>query len=148
MSFAQLTPVQATIINNARTHSSNEERKQIKREVFGAAKMRYGIPPDHKLKAETIAGQPDYLVLKDKQGQTYRLAADGLWVGAPRAAQAARRWFPVDMDGGVDDTCAGYDWGDGTDTAPAGHAFTNDGKDFVVDADGCVFVALTADDLL
>lgn len=79
--IAKLSAIQASIINNARQHSSDEERKQIKREVYAVVKAKFGIPQDAKLKAETDPGQHLYLVLFDKQDRAFVLGDNGQWTG-------------------------------------------------------------------
>lgn len=51
MTYALLTPTQATILRHART-LSGDERKAIKREVFDMSRSRFGIPAGDRLKAE------------------------------------------------------------------------------------------------
>lgn len=85
---AVLTATQAAIVNNARANAPGkgdtkaEERKQIKREVFGVVKSKYGIPPSTRTKANTTgAHQKGYLVLHDKQGNAFGIGDDGKWTG-------------------------------------------------------------------
>jgi hypothetical protein len=82
MANAKLTAVQAAIINGARNNSSDDERKQIKREVFSVVKAKFGIPESAKLKANTTGvDQPGYLVLHDKDGNAFQLGDNGQWNG-------------------------------------------------------------------
>lgn len=83
MQVAKLTAVQAAIINNARGHSANDERKLIKKDVFGNAKHRCGIPASNKVVAETDPAQAKtYLMLKDKRsGRYFQLGDDGKFNG-------------------------------------------------------------------
>lgn len=89
IAIAALTPVQAAIINNARSGSTDDERKQIKREVFAVAKAKFGIPSDVKVMSPTTNPNSDqYLVLHAagkrnlNRGCAFRLDADGKWDGS------------------------------------------------------------------
>lgn len=85
--IASVTETQAAIINQARQHSSNDERKQIKREVFSVLKAKFGIPENFKLKANTTGeGQRQHLVLHvggkgPDAGKAFRLGDDGKFDG-------------------------------------------------------------------
>lgn len=86
--IATLTETQAAIINQARNHSSNDERKQIKREVFSVVKAKYGIPENFQLSANTTGeGQRGHLILhvggkrNPQRGLAFRLGDDGKFDG-------------------------------------------------------------------
>lgn len=82
MATAKLTAIQAAIINQARSHASDADRKAIKKEIFSVVKEKFGIDADIKVKAETDPAEPDYLLLKDKSGQQFVLdPQDGQWNG-------------------------------------------------------------------
>lgn len=90
MQIAKLTAVQAAIIVNARSHSSKDERQQIKREVFANAKARYGIPQSTRVSCNvTGEGDKGYLILtlggKRNKGvsnkQAFQLGDDGKFTG-------------------------------------------------------------------
>jgi hypothetical protein len=104
MANAKLTAVQAAIINGARNNSSDDERKQIKREVFSVVKAKFGIPESTKLKANTTGvDQPGYLVLHDKDGNAFQLGDNGQWNGVlvPKAPPVVATEFAPDssLDG-------------------------------------------------
>lgn len=148
MSFATMTPTQALIIRNARANSGADERKQIKREVFASAKARFGIPQDYKLSVATESHEADYLVLKDRNGNKFELAADGLWVNAVRAAPVAptpeaKRWFPVDMAEVIAAVTDG-EFDDGEQAPPMGTTLTIAGQNCMLDADGDLHIQLGA----
>ena len=86
--LAALTAVQAAIITSARKNSSDDERKQIKREVFAVAKAKFGIPESMKVSAFTAnPTNPEYLVLhaagkrNPDDGKAFRLGDNGQWDG-------------------------------------------------------------------
>lgn len=94
ITVAALTAVQAAIIMQARAAAPGkkdagaDQRKQIKREVYGVAKDKFGIPSDVKVSAVVNDSQsPNYLVLhaagrrNPKRGMALRLGADGKWDG-------------------------------------------------------------------
>lgn len=88
ITVATLTETQAAIVNQARSHSSADERKQIKREVFAIVKAKFGINETTKVAAFTKnPTHPEYLVLhaagksNPQRGKAFRLGADGRWDG-------------------------------------------------------------------
>ena len=83
MTAIKVTPVFAATLNLARNHSNDADRKAIKKDMFATLKKALGIPSDVKLKVNTTGvDQPGYLVLHDKNGNTFEAGADGRWVGA------------------------------------------------------------------
>lgn len=154
MSFAKLSPAQAASIKLAKDHSSADVRKAIKKEVFGNARLAFGIPDDHKISAEIDPTDVNYgLIRNSRTRDVYRLGADGRWVdAAPVAAPAAAvRFFKVtDVAEKLFDLASysgDYDWHDGLVAAPEGTALENDGYKAVVTATGDVYVALEESDL-
>lgn len=153
MKYAMISPVQATIINNARKNSVKAERQAIKKEVFAAIKDKFGIPQDFKCKVETDPTQPDYLVLKVGQktppgmtGDKFALRADGKWILAPKLIEApaeAARWFPVGSnDNFIASLASDHDDFDAGLTDVQGTQTTINGVDFVTRSDGVVFARL------
>ena len=161
MSYAKLSPSVATAINLARDHAGNDERKQLKKEMFASAKAQFGIPDNIKVKAETRdTSSPDYLLLKDSRtGQTFALAPDGLWVNADRSAQQAApairttRWFLVGSRADLLDLAKehgvsnGDDWDDDNVTLPCNTSAITD--DLHVDPQfDRVYVQMAEDELI
>lgn len=160
MAYAKLSIAQAAAINLARAHAGDDERKNIKREMFLSAKTLFGIPASIKVKAETSnAMSPDYLVLKDsKTGQPFELRSDNKWVNAPADAAPAHqipvRWFRVAKDTVLDllkDEAAGSnEFDDGLQALPDSidSVGTVNLSDTVVLVNGDVFVKLAEYDLM
>lgn len=78
---AMLTEVQATIIRNARSGGSADERKQVKREVFSVVKAKFGLPSAEKLKAVTDKASQSYLIVHDQAGMAFEIGPNGRWTG-------------------------------------------------------------------
>lgn len=98
MTLAKLSTAQAAAISLARQHADDATRKEIKREIFAAAKQAFGIPDAVKLKYEDNPTHADYLVLKNSAtGAAFTLDATARWDGAtPPAPVAVRKaWFRV-----------------------------------------------------
>jgi hypothetical protein len=123
MAIAKLSLAQAMSINLARAHANDADRKAIKREIFAAVKQSLGIPADTKLKVETHdTAAADYLVIKDKNDNTFNLDALACGTGRAAVAPVPTRWFLVsDLKHVLADLVrdAGADWDDGEEFVQA-----------------------------
>lgn len=158
MAYAKLNLATAAAINLARAHAGDDDRRAIKKELFGLAKAQFGIPDSIKVRAETAnAAAPDYLVLKDsKTGQPFELAEDGLWVGADRPVDttpAPKRWFFISKDDLLD-AIKDHVAGEGRDWSDDGYADAGIMADAVHITDDLVkdgdnfYVRMTEDELI
>ena len=114
--FATIKPTHAAILNLARAGADDKTRKAIKKDLFAQIKADFAIDPAIKVKVETTAGQPDYLVLKrSDNGAKFALGADGKWNGA---TDVVKKWFAVDAESFKDIVAVMNDWSDGYDDKP------------------------------
>jgi hypothetical protein len=98
MTIAKISLPLAALMIGARS-LSDDVRKAVVKQVFDKVKSEFGIPDEHKLKVEIdAASDPMFLTLvRKKNGATYPLRSDGMWVDAPVPKPVdTRKWFKVD----------------------------------------------------
>lgn len=149
MSFAKLSPAQAASIKLAKDHSNDATRKAIKKEVFAAARLAFGIPAEHKLNAEIDPTNPSYGLLRNSTTRdVYRLGTDGRWVNAAPVAAPAdpKRWFKVTNVAETLTDALNYTdtfaWSEGSTAAPTGTDISKDEYHAIVTPTGDVYIGL------
>lgn len=154
MAYATLNSAQAATIRLARQAASDTDRKAIKKEVFAAAKLQFGIPENHKLVAETDATQPNFGKLKNAStGSYYDLASDGRWVHAEGNGTTVEPKFWLSLGPHtvrnllIDDLVSDGAGSDDAEQLPGTATVFGPDGDMAVDADGYVYVLVSDSDL-
>jgi hypothetical protein len=154
MAYAKLSPQSINLMLAIRSMeaATPDEVKGIRKEIFAAAKAMFGIPADHALKVDIdTPGEMFGVLVRKKGGAAYPIHPNGMWIGAVVAQVAPppveKRWFRVEVDAIVEQVTGDDDFLYGDFDAPhnVDIRFTAAGTEFILDAEGDLFVQLGAD---
>ena len=138
MAYAKFSPAQITLLKAARNLTDADTAKELRNQMFMAAKIAANIPAEHKVKAEIDdTSSPVYAVLIRKTtGQPYLLGATTSQTAQPIAPPPPpARWFAISSDAVeslIGDTINDFEFSDGGNLHGESSQFLVHGTTFAV----------------